>query len=476
MALQEKTGSLSKGIDKTPTGIKGLDEITGGGLPKGRSTLICGGAGAGKTIFGMEFLVRGALDYNEPGLCVVFEESADELIRNFSSFGYELDRLCAREKLMIDHVFIERSQIIESGEYDLEGLFVRLGHAIESIGAKRVVLDTLEALFSGFPDKFTLRAELRRLFLWLKERGLTVIVTGERGEKSLTRHGLEEYVADCVIALDHRLFEQISTRRLRILKYRGSSHGTNEYPFLIGEDGVSVLPITSVGQEYKAGRERVSSGIDRLDDMLEGKGYYRGGTVLVSGGAGTGKTSIAAALVNGACQRGEKCLYYAFEESRSEIVRNMLSIGMDLEHWAGKGLLHFEAFRSTSFGLEEHLTAIHKTIVETNPAIVVLDPITNFISVGVQLDVKSMLIRLIDFLKFRQTTAMFTSITDSQQSGERADTGVSSLVDTWIVLQQKESEGRLNRSLYILKSRGMAHSNRISDFRLTREGFILVDA
>jgi len=474
MALPRKKESIEK-FEKSPTGIRGFDEITGGGLPKGRPTLVCGSAGAGKTILAMEFLVRGAVQFNEPGVYMPFEENAEELVKNFSSLGYNLDRLCARKKLVIDHVFIERSQIIETGEYDLEGLFVRLGHAIDSIGAKRVVLDTLEALFSGFPDAFTLRAELRRLFRWLKEKGVTAVVTGERGETTLTRHGLEEYVADCVIVLDHRVTEQISTRRLRILKYRGSGHGTNEYPFLIGEDGVSVFPVTSLSLDHKAAVKRISSGIRQLDDMLEGKGFYRGSTVLVSGGAGTGKTSLAASLSLSACQGKERCLYFAFEESESEITRNMRSIGVDLRGSIRKGLLQFEVSRPTSFGLEQHLSAIHKKIEEVNPSVVVMDPITNFLSVGVPPDIKSMITRLIDFLKFREITALFTSLSHSAMSIEHTDAAVSSLVDTWVVLQQIENGGERVRSLYILKSRGMAHSSRVREFRLTSRGIVLGD-
>jgi circadian clock protein KaiC len=462
-------------LEKSPTGIQGLDEITEGGLPKGRGTLICGGAGSGKTIFAMEFLVRGAVQFDEPGVYMPFEESADDLSKNFSSLGSNLDRLCAEKKILIDYVFIERSQIIETGEYDLEGLFVRLGHAIDSIGAKRVVLDTLEALFSAFPDPFVLRAELRRLFRWLKEKGVTAVVTGERGETTLTRHGLEEYVADCVIVLDQRMVQQVCTRRLRILKYRGSSHGANEYPFLIGGDGVSVLPITSLSLDHEASRERVSSGILQLDDMLEGKGYYRGSTILISGGAGTGKTSLAASFANGACLNEKKCLYFAFEESASEIVRNMQSIGLELETWRAKGLLEFEASRPTTFGLEQHLSNIHKRIEDVKPSFVILDPITNFISIGAPLEIKSMITRLLDFLKSTRITALFTSISDTGSSLERTNEAVSSLMDAWIVLRNIEAEGEQKRSLYILKSRGMAHSNRIRQFRITDYGIALTD-
>lgn len=474
MAQFHPTESLP-GLEKSPTGIQGLDEITKGGLPKGRGTLICGGAGSGKTIFAMEFLVHGALRYNEPGVYMPFEESADDLIMNFSSLGYNLERLRSLKKIAIDYVFIERSQIIETGEYDLEGLFVRLGHAIDSIGAKRVVLDTLEALFSAFPDPFTLRAELRRLFRWLKEKGVTAVVTGERGETTLTRNGLEEYVADCVMVLDHRVAQQVSTRRLRIIKYRGSSHGANEYPFLIGGDGVSVLPITSLSLDHEASRERVSSGILQLDDMLGGKGYYRGSTILISGGAGTGKTSLAASLANGASLSGERCLYFAFEESANEIIRNMQSIGMDLGAWTKKGLLQFEASRPTTFGLEQHLSIIHKRIEDVKPSFVILDPVTNFISVGAALEIKGMITRLLDFLKSSQITAMFISISDTGYSLEHTDAAVSSLMDTWVVLRNIEADGERKRSLYILKSRGMAHSNRVRQFRITDHGIALAD-
>ena len=462
-----------KGIEKSPTGIPGLDEITEGGFPRGRAALICGAAGAGKTVLAMNYLVQGALQFNEPGVYMPFEENARELAENFSSFGYDLEQLCSRKKLAIDYVFVERKQIIETGEYDLEGLFVRLGHAIDSIGAKRVVLDTLEALFSAFPDPFTLRAELSRLFRWLKEKGVTAIVTAERGETTLTRHGLEEYVADCVIVLDHRVAEQISMRRLRILKYRGSNHGTNEYPFIIDHGGMAVLPITSLMLGREVGSERVSSGISQLDEMLEGKGYYRGSRILVSGGAGTGKTSVAASFANAASERGERCIYFAFEESVSEIIRNMRSIGMDLETWKEKGLLQFVASPTTSFGLEQHLTTIHRKVEEVSPAFVILDPITNFTSIGAPSEIKAMITRMVDFLINRQVTVLFTSISEVSHSQTHPDAAVSSLMDAWIVLRHMESDRRLTRDLYILKSRGMANSNRVREFRITGHGIEL---
>jgi len=461
---------LKKNLIKSPTGIQGFDEITNGGLPTGRPILVCGGAGCGKTLFGMEFLVRGAMQFNEPGVFMSFEETNEELIKNVASLGFDLEDLVKHKKIALDHVHIERSEIEETGEYDLEGLFIRLGYAIDSIGAKRVVLDTIESLFAGLPNQLILRAELRRLFRWLKEKGVTTIITGERGEETLTRQGLEEYVSDCVIMLDHRVTEQSSTRRLRVVKYRGSLHGTNEYPFLIDENGFSVLPVTSLGLEHIVSNERISSGINELDKMLEGKGYYRGSTVLISGTAGVGKTSIAAHFAEAACKRGERVLYFCFEESPNQLMRNMLSIGIKLEIWVQKGLLKFQATRPTLYGLEMHLAATHKAVNAFNPDIVILDPINTFIIGDKEIEVKRMLMRIVDFLKANQITALFTSLTSNQNPLESSNVGISSLIDTWLLLRDIELNGERNRGMYVLKSRGMANSNQIREFILTDNG------
>jgi circadian clock protein KaiC len=462
-------------LPKSPTSIQGLDEITGGGLPKGRPTLICGGAGCGKTLFAMEFLVRGAIQYNEPGVFISFEETEQELTANVASLGFDLDNLVKRKKIWLEHIHIERNEIEQSGEYDLEGLFIRIHHAIESVGAKRVVLDTVESLFSELPSPLILRAELRRLFRWLKRKGVTTIITAERGDGTLTRQGLEEYVSDCVILLDHRVNDQSSIRRLRIVKYRGSTHGTNEYPFLIDEDGFSVLPVTSLGLNYFSSHERISTGIPRLDTMLSGKGYFRNSTVLVSGTAGTGKTSIAAQFVEAACKRGERVLYFTFEESPSQLVRNMRSIGINLEPWLKKGLLQFHATRPTLYGLETHLTTSIKLINKFKPAVVILDPINAFVMGENHTEVKTMLLRLVDFLKMKQVTAFFTSLSSADENIEITDVYVSSLIDTWLLLRDIEIGGERNRGLYVLKSRGMAHSNQIREFRLTDHGIELLD-
>jgi circadian clock protein KaiC len=462
-------------LPKSPTSIQGLDEITGGGLPKGRPTLVCGGAGCGKTLFAMEFLVRGATQHNERGVFISFEETEKELTANVASLGFDLDSLVEHKKILLEHIRVERGEIEQSGEYDLESLFIRIHHAIESIGAKRVVLDTIESLFSGLPNPLILRAELQRLLCWLKRKGVTTIITAERGEGSLTRQGLEEYVSDCVILLDHRVNDQSSIRRLRIVKYRGSTHGTNEYPFLIDEDGFSVLPVTSLGLNYFSSHERISTGIPRLDTMLSGKGYFRGSTVLVSGTAGTGKTSVAAQFVEAACKRGERVLYFTFEESPSQLVRNMRSIGINLEPWVKKGLLQFHATRPTLYGLETHLTTSIKLINKFEPGIVILDPINGFVIGENQTEVKTMLLRLVDFLKMKQVTAFFTSLTSADENMEIPDFYISSLIDTWLLLRDIEIGGERNRGLYVLKSRGMAHSNQIREFRLTNHGIELVD-
>jgi circadian clock protein KaiC len=465
----------AKVLLKTPTGILGLDEITGGGLPKGRPTLVCGNAGCGKTLFALEFIVRGATQFNEPGVFMSFEETGKELTTNVASLGFDLDKLAKQKMILLDHVHIERSEIEETGEYNLEGLFIRLNYAIDSIGARRVVLDTIESLFAGLPNPLVLRAELRRLIRWLKEKGVTVIITGERGDGTLTRQGIEEYVSDCVIVLDHRVTEQTSTRRLRIVKYRGSMHGTNEYPFLIDESGFSVLPITSLGLTHTASSERISTGIPRLDTMLGGKGYYRGSSVLVSGTAGTGKTSLAAHLSVAACQRGERVLYFALEESSDQIIRNMRSIGIDLEPWMKKGLFKFHSKRSTFCGLESYLTTMHKEINNFKPQVVVIDPISSFIVGSNRFEVSSMLMRLIDFLKFNHITAFMTSLTTGGSDLEHTEVSVSSMVDTWLLLRELESGRERNRGIFILKSRGMAHSNQIREFILTDHGVELVD-
>jgi len=465
-----------EGLPKERTGISGFDEITTGGLPAGRPTLVCGGAGAGKTLFAMEFLVRGASLYDQPGVFMSFEESDEELATNVASLGFDLNQLIADKKLLLDYVFIERSEIEETGEYDLEGLFLRLGHAIDSIGAKRVVLDTLEALFSALPNEAIVRAELRRLFRWLKEKGVTALITCERGDGKLTRYGLEEYVADCVILLDHRVQNQISTRRLRIVKYRGTSHGTNEYPFFIDEKGFSVVPITSLGLTHKAPTEHVSSGIVRLDHMLDGRGFYRGSSILVSGTAGTGKSTIGAHFAEAAGGRGERALFFGFEESPNQIIRNMRSVGIELEKFVKKGLLQFQNARPSTWGLEVHLATIYKAISEFSPSIVVIDPVTNFLAVGDSFETKSMLTRLIDFLKSREITAVFTSLTSGGHDLEDSEVDVSSLMDTWILVKNIESNGERNRGLYVLKARGIAHSNQVREFLLTDRGVQLIDA
>jgi circadian clock protein KaiC len=463
------TDVQSGGLPKCPTGINGLDEITVGGLPRGRPTLVCGSAGCGKTLLGMEFLVRGATVYNENGVCLSFEETAEELASNVASLGFDVPGLIEQKKLAIDHIFLDRSLIQETGEYDLEALFVRLGYAIDSVGARRVLLDGVESLFSGLDDVWVLRSELRRLFRWLKDRQVTVVVTGERGQGVLTRHGLEEYISDCVILLDHHVVETVLTRRMRIVKYRGSTHGTNEYPFLIEKGGISVLPVTSTELRHVACNERISTGISALDTMLDGKGYYRASSILLSGTAGTGKTSISAHLVDAACARGERCIFFSFEESANQIIRNMRSIGIDLGRWVDLGLLYFQASRPTTFGLEMHLVKIHRMILEINPSIVVIDPITGFLHSGTPSETRSMVLRLVDFLKEQQITALMTTLT-GDVAAEHSEVNISSLVDTWLLLRDIESAGERNRGLYILKARGVAHSNQIREFLLTGSG------
>ena len=463
-------------LPKCPTGIQGLDEITGGGLPRGRPTLVCGGAGCGKTLFAAEFLVRGAVQFGEPGVFMSFEETEAELKGNVALLGFDLASLVRRKKILLDHVYIERSEIQETGEYDLEGLFVRLNHAIDAIGARRVVLDTLEALFAGLPNEAILRAELRRLFRWLKNKGVTALISAESGREHLTRHGLEEYVSDCVIVLDHRINEQIATRHLRVVKYRGSPHGTNEYPFLIGDDGISVLPITSLALNHEVSSERIATGIPRLDAMLGGRGFFRGSSILLTGTPGTGKTSTAAVFAQAAARRGERALYFAFEESPSQIMRNMQSIGLRLEPWIKRGLLRFHSARPTLYGLEMHLAIMFKEIFTFKPAVVIVDPMTSLLIAGSESETKAMVTRLIDFLKSQQITSLFTSLTHAGNPLQQSEIAISSLMDSWLLVQDIEGNGERNRVLYVLKARGMAHSNQSREFLISHRGIDLVDA
>jgi circadian clock protein KaiC len=475
--VQEKTKSHSFIFPKTPTGVDGLDEITEGGFPQGRPTLICGGAGCGKTLLSMQFLIKGITEHNEPGVFMSFEEPSDDLTLNVKSLGFDLEQLKKDKKLVVDHVRVERSEIEEAGEYDLDGLFIRLGHAIDSIKATRVVLDTIESLFAGLDNQAILRAELRRLFHWLKTKGVTAIITGERGEATLTRQGLEEYVSDCVIVLDHRVIEQVSTRRLRIVKYRGSTHGTNEYPFLIDEDGISVLPITSLKLDNEVSSDIISTGVPGLNEMFRGGGFYRGSNILVSGTAGTAKTTVACYFANEQCEKNEKTIYFAFEESPHQLVRNMKSIGVDLEKHIKKGILQIHSSRPSLNGLELHLLTLRKLIKEFEPTTIIIDPISNLISVGSEHEVRSMLVRLIDMLKANNITAMFTSLNKQNDTfrPDLAEESVSSLVDTWITVRDMEGVGERNRGIFIIKARGMGHSNQVREFVITSKGIELLD-
>lgn len=470
-----RTASPLPVLRKVATGIAGFDDVTHGGLPLGRTSLVCGAAGCGKTLFGMQFLIRGALDFNEPGAFVAFEESEEDLAKNVASLGFDLNELQRRKLLSVDHIRVERQEIEENGEYDLEGLFIRLALALDSVKAKRLVIDTLETVFGGMSNHGLLRSELKRLFNWLKERGVTTIITAERGDGLLTRHGLEEYVSDCVVLLDHRVNDQISTRRLRVVKYRGSTHGSNEYPFLIDRDGLTVVPITASNLDYESSDERITTGVPGLDQMLGGQGYFRGSTVLVSGTAGSGKSSLAAHLARATCARGERCLYVSYEESPQQIIRNMASIGLELRKDVSAGLLRLSSHRPTSLGLEGHLAVLHKLTSDFAPTTVVVDPVGTMSSAGAMYDAHLMLVRMIDFFKARGITVLLTSLTHGGEAMEATDIAVSSLVDTWLLVKSVELNGERSRLLYVLKSRGMAHSNQVREFLITSRGVDLVD-
>jgi circadian clock protein KaiC len=468
--------SRNPSLPRCPTGIQGLDEITGGGLPRGRPTLVCGGAGCGKTLMAAEFLVRGVVEFGEPGVFMSFEESEPELAANVASLGFDLPGLVRRRKIVLDYVHIEPSELQESGDYDLEGLFVRLNHAIDSIGAKRVVLDTIEALFAGLRNEAILRAELRRLFRWLKTKGVTAVITAERGREQLTRNGLEEYVSDCVILLDHRVVDQIATRKLRVVKFRGALHGTNEFPFLIGDSGISVLPITSLGLNHKISNERIGTGVRRLDAMLGGRGFFRGSSVLLTGTPGTGKTIVAANIASAACRRGERALFFSFEESPSQIIRNMHSIGLHMDAFVKGGLLRFHSARPSLYGLEMHLATMFKEIASFRPQVVIVDPVTSLMDSGTPSECRAMVTRLVDYLKAKHVTTIFTSLTQGGHALQQSEASMSSLMDTWLLLQDFEGNGERNRVLYVLKARGMAHSNQVREFLISKNGVDLVDA
>jgi len=473
MSKPRRRRSPSSSLEKCPSGIRGFDQVTAGGLPRGRPSLVCGGPGTGKTLFGVEFLVRGAINYGEPGVLISFEERPSDLAANSASLGFKLDRLVARKKLVLEQILVERAAIVETGEYNLDGLFIRLAAAIDSVGAKRVVLDTIEVLFGALANAGILRAELHRLFAWLKDRGITTVVTGERGDGSLTRQGLEEYVSDCVIVLDQRVVDQIATRRIRVVKYRGSLHGTNEYPFLIDSLGFLVLPITAIALDYPAANEFMSTGVAKLDAMLGGKGYFRGSTLMVSGAAGTGKTSMAAQFLDAACRRSERCLYFSFEESPLQLSRNMRSIGLDLQKWVKRGLLQFCAARPATFGLEVHISMMMKMADDFRPRVVVLDPVSSFESAGTKLDALAMLMRLIDRFKSQQISVMLTSLTGTGELAEQRSEGISSLIDGWILLRNLEHRGERTRALYVLKARGIKHSNQVRELVITDHGLDL---
>lgn len=461
-------------LRKSKTGIEGFDELTLGGLPTGRPTLVCGSAGCGKTLFASTFLINGARDYDEPGIFVTFEERPVDIADNVASLGFAIDELIAAKQIHIEHIAIAPAELAEIGDYDLEGLFLRLELAVAEIGAKRIVLDTIETLFSSFQNPAILRAEIRRLFDWLKERDLTAVITGERGDGSLTRQGLEEYVSDCVILLDHRVHNQISTRRLRVVKYRGSAHGTNEYPFLIDKEGFSVLPVSALGLNHKVFDTQVSSGIADLDAMLAQGGFHRGSSVLVSGVAGSGKSSVAAHFADAACRRGERALYFSFEESAAQTVRNMTSVGLDLGKWIETGKLKYVAARPTFYSLEMHLAVMLREVARFQPELVVLDPISAFIGLGERLEIQAMLLRTVDYLKTHGITAVFTHLTHNQEGETETDAGLSSLMDAWILLLNREFGGEFNRELYLLKARGMAHSNQVREFVMSGDGIRLL--
>ena len=464
-------------LQKCLTGIKGFDEITEGGIPRNRITLLCGSTGTGKTLLGVDFLIHGASHYNEPGVFMSFEETEDELYKDVASLNLNLQALVAEKKILIDYVLLERKDVQEAGEFNLEGLFVRLELAIDSIKAKRVVLDSIESLFAGVTDAGILRLEIKRLFRWLKDRQVTALITGELQQGAFTRHGLEEYISDCIILVDNRVREQIATRRIRVIKYRGSNHGANEYPFVIDQGGLSVIPITSAGLDQPGTAERVATGIASLDKLFQGGGYTRGSTILASGTAGTGKTSLAAAFAVETCRRGERCLFLSYEESAGQLIQNLSSIGFDLEPLVKKGLLKIVSTRPSFFGLEMHLLDLYKLMAEFQPRAVVIDPLTSLLGQGNRLEIQSMLTRLIDALKSKGITGFFTSLVSStEQNDTSGEIGVSSLIDTWIVVRElEENEGRRRiRGIYIVKSRGMGHSSDVHKLILSDNGLLLV--
>ena len=467
--IAETELSITK-LPKSLTGIQGLDDITYGGIPQNRPTLLVGSIGTGKTIFAMEYIINGITMFNEPGVFMTFEEQTDELQINVTSMGYNLSKLIADNKIYLEHLHIDHREIQATGKYDIEGLFIRIEMAIEKVKAKRIVLDALDTLFIGL-DSQILRSEIKRLFFWLKEKKVTAIITSEVGDIFLTRLGFEEVVADCVIELNNRLNNQISTRRLRIVKYRGSYHSTNEYPFMIDHKGITIFPIISEAPQIIVSNERISSGIKQIDEMLDGRGFYVGSSILVSGSAGTGKSSIAASFIKDVCEKKGTALYCAFEEAPNQIKRNMASIGIFLEPYEKSGNLHFYYSRPTLQTLELHFIAIKKLIKQINPSVVILDPITNLMIENINSDIRTMLTRFVDYLKMEQITVLLTAtLTVSSLELIQSNEGISSMVDTCIMIQEKNIIDSRRRTLYIMKSRGICNSKKEVEFIITSEG------
>ncbi|WP_240236172.1 circadian clock protein KaiC [Nocardioides sp. CFH 31398] len=460
-------------LEKAATGIEGFDDITFGGLPRARATIVTGAAGSGKSMFGVEFLAQGARAYGEPGVLLSFEETADELVANAASIGVDLRAMADEGTLVVDSAAGDLDDLVQSGAFDLEGLLLRLAAAIDAVGARRVVLDTVETLFSTLPDETTVRREFARLLRWLKERDLTVVVTAERGQQGrLTRHGIEEYVSDCVVVLDHRVEDEVATRRMRVAKYRGSPHGTNEFPFLISGRGLVVMPLHH-DELTEVSEERVSLGIPELDTMVGG-GVFRGSTIMISGSAGTGKTSIAACAADAACRRGEKALFLSFEEPSGQVVRNMRSIGLDLQHWIDKGLLVVQHMRPAITGLEAHLASLHMILDEHPAEVVVLDAVASLSRGVASYASASAVARDIAMLRLRGATTVLTALAGTHDD-PHTDVSASSLVDAWLLVRNVENDGERNRLLMTIKNRGSFHSNQVREFLLTDDGPRLVD-
>ena len=466
-------GKVKSSSDIVSTGVKGLDDVLGGGIPQGHAMLLVGKPGTGKSILSMEYLLHGIELHKENGVYISFEESEKQIISNAASFGWKFEEMVKKNKLAISYIDMQPEQMRTVGDYDLSALILRVKGAIKKVNARRVVIDGINNLLSTFDDERIIRSDLLRLIREIKEVNATIFITGERGHDSWSKMGFEEYLADGLMHLDNRTDGNYQTREIQVVKCRGINHYTGKSPFIINSEGMSIRPLITADFDYKVLKSRVSTGIADIDNMLGGKGLYRGSTVYITGPSGAGKTSISSSFANGACSRGERALFLAFEESSDQIIRNMKSIGLSLDKWVNEKLLYFYTARATTNSLEGHLDNIMTMVREVEPTCVVLDPISAFRPIANENETKLMLIRLNDYLRARKITTVFTALSSDGEYSEHADVQLSSIADTWIVVRIMDYKGERNNVMQLMKSRGMSHSRQMKEMYFTGNGLKL---